>query len=95
MARDKPRLLAALEVASAALAKEEEAGKEQDALDLYQHSLGELLVLLAGKAPALVRALPLVTLSSPSPLSLQQRPQAEGGSSFTPRFRTSWLELNT
>ncbi|GAB1294272.1 Serine/threonine-protein kinase ULK3 [Apodemus speciosus] len=46
MARDKPRLLAALEVASAAMAKEEEAGKEQDALDLYQHSLGELLLLL-------------------------------------------------
>uniref|UniRef100_A0A2K6GFE4 Serine/threonine-protein kinase ULK3 n=1 Tax=Propithecus coquereli TaxID=379532 RepID=A0A2K6GFE4_PROCO len=43
MARDKPRLSAALEVASAAMAKEEEAGGEQDALDLYQHSLGELL----------------------------------------------------
>ncbi|XP_075821871.1 serine/threonine-protein kinase ULK3 isoform X4 [Microtus pennsylvanicus] len=49
MARDKPRLLAALEVASAAMAKEE-AGKEQDALDLYQHSLGELLLLLAAEA---------------------------------------------
>ncbi|XP_023608887.1 serine/threonine-protein kinase ULK3 isoform X7 [Myotis lucifugus] len=51
MARDKPRLLAALEVASAAVAKEEEAGGEQDALDLYQHSLGELLLLLAGSEP--------------------------------------------
>uniref|UniRef100_A0A8C2QL37 Serine/threonine-protein kinase ULK3 n=1 Tax=Cricetulus griseus TaxID=10029 RepID=A0A8C2QL37_CRIGR len=51
MARDKPRLLAALEVASAAMAKEEEAGKKQDALDLYQHSLGELLLLLAAEAP--------------------------------------------
>ncbi|NIG59442.1 serine/threonine-protein kinase ULK3 isoform X2 [Pontoporia blainvillei] len=47
MARDKPRLLAALEVASAAMAKEE-AGGEQDALALYQHGLGELLLLLAG-----------------------------------------------
>ncbi|XP_059734957.1 serine/threonine-protein kinase ULK3 isoform X2 [Bos indicus] len=49
MARDKPRLLAALEVASAAMAKEEEAGGEQDALALYQHSLGELLLLLAAE----------------------------------------------
>ncbi|XP_010331076.2 serine/threonine-protein kinase ULK3 isoform X4 [Saimiri boliviensis] len=49
MARDKPRLLAALEVASAAMAKEEAAGGEQDALDLYQHSLEELLLLLAGE----------------------------------------------
>nr|XP_025840712.1 serine/threonine-protein kinase ULK3 isoform X1 [Vulpes vulpes] len=49
MARDKPRLLAALEVASAAMAKEEEAGGEQDALDLYQRALGELLVLLAAE----------------------------------------------
>ncbi|XP_052044186.1 serine/threonine-protein kinase ULK3 isoform X3 [Apodemus sylvaticus] len=57
MARDKPRLLAALEVASAAMAKEEEAGKEQDALDLYQHSLGELLLLLAAEAPGRRREL--------------------------------------
>ncbi|XP_069313513.1 serine/threonine-protein kinase ULK3 isoform X2 [Eulemur rufifrons] len=49
MARDKPRLSAALEVASAAMAKEEEAGGEQDALDLYQHSLEELLLLLAAE----------------------------------------------
>ncbi|XP_031198973.1 serine/threonine-protein kinase ULK3 isoform X2 [Mastomys coucha] len=56
MARDKPRLLAALEVASAAMAKEDEAGKEQDALDLYQHSLGELLLLLA-EAPGRRREL--------------------------------------
>ncbi|XP_062062441.1 serine/threonine-protein kinase ULK3 isoform X3 [Lepus europaeus] len=47
MARDKPRLLAALEVSAAAMAKEEEAGGEQDALDLYERSLGELLLLLA------------------------------------------------
>ncbi|XP_051053520.1 serine/threonine-protein kinase ULK3 isoform X3 [Phodopus roborovskii] len=57
MARDKPRLLAALEVASAAMAKEEEVGKEQDALDLYQHSLGELLLLLAAEAPGRRREL--------------------------------------
>uniref|UniRef100_A0A8C5XP82 Serine/threonine-protein kinase ULK3 n=1 Tax=Microcebus murinus TaxID=30608 RepID=A0A8C5XP82_MICMU len=49
MARDKPRLSAALEVASAAMAKEEEAGREQEALDLYQRSLGELLLLLAAE----------------------------------------------
>ncbi|XP_045442793.1 serine/threonine-protein kinase ULK3 isoform X4 [Pipistrellus kuhlii] len=57
MARDKPRLLAALEVASAAVAKEEEAGGEQDALGLYQHSLGELLLLLAGEPPGRRREL--------------------------------------
>ncbi|XP_029420952.1 serine/threonine-protein kinase ULK3 isoform X6 [Nannospalax galili] len=57
MARDKPRLLAALEVASAAMAKEEEGGKEQEALDLYQHSLGELLLLLAAEAPGRRREL--------------------------------------
>ncbi|XP_066198460.1 serine/threonine-protein kinase ULK3 isoform X1 [Saccopteryx leptura] len=56
MARDKPRLLAALEVASAARAKEE-AGEDQDALDLYQHSLGELLLLLAGEPPGRRREL--------------------------------------
>ncbi|XP_063099411.1 serine/threonine-protein kinase ULK3 isoform X4 [Cavia porcellus] len=51
MAREKPRLLAALEVAAAAMAKEEEAsgGGEQDALDLYQHCLEELLLLLAAE----------------------------------------------
>uniref|UniRef100_A0A452FUH5 Serine/threonine-protein kinase ULK3 n=1 Tax=Capra hircus TaxID=9925 RepID=A0A452FUH5_CAPHI len=57
MARDKPRLLAALEMASAALAKEEEAGGEQDALALYQHSLGELLLLLAAEPPGRRREL--------------------------------------
>lgn len=57
MARDKPRLLAALKVASAAMAKEEEVGGEQDALDLYQHSLGELLVLLAAEPPGRRREL--------------------------------------
>eukprot|EP00069_Balaena_mysticetus_P013687 bmy_01495T0 len=57
MARDKPRLLAALEVASAATAKEDEAGGEQDALALYQHGLGELLLLLAAEPPGRRREL--------------------------------------
>ncbi|XP_066885458.1 serine/threonine-protein kinase ULK3 isoform X3 [Kogia breviceps] len=57
MARDKPRLLAALEVASAAMAKEDEAGGEQDALALYQHGLGELLLLLAAEPPGRRREL--------------------------------------
>ncbi|XP_059768748.1 serine/threonine-protein kinase ULK3 isoform X4 [Balaenoptera ricei] len=57
MARDKPRLLAALEVASAAMAKEDEAGREQDALALYQHGLGELLLLLAAEPPGRRREL--------------------------------------
>ncbi|EMP30190.1 Serine/threonine-protein kinase ULK3 [Chelonia mydas] len=47
MSRDKPRLCAALEVASAAMAKEEEGKEDSDTLDLYQQSLGELLLMLA------------------------------------------------
>ncbi|XP_040498922.1 serine/threonine-protein kinase ULK3 isoform X2 [Ursus maritimus] len=70
MARDKPRLLAALEVASAATAKEEEAGGEQAALDLYQHGLGELLVLLAGLPIAVsVLGIRAQSLSGPVPAS--------------------------
>ncbi|NWI40006.1 ULK3 kinase, partial [Picathartes gymnocephalus] len=49
MARDKPRLCVALEVASAAIAKEEEGRDDSDALELYQQSLGELLLLLAAE----------------------------------------------
>ncbi|XP_027513682.1 serine/threonine-protein kinase ULK3 isoform X3 [Corapipo altera] len=49
MAKDKPRLCAALEVASAAMAKEDEGGDDGDALELYQQSLGELLLLLAAE----------------------------------------------
>ncbi|NWR42279.1 ULK3 kinase, partial [Regulus satrapa] len=49
MAKDKPRLCAALEVASAAIAKEEEGRDDGDALQLYQQSLGELLLLLAAE----------------------------------------------
>ncbi|KAM9090542.1 serine/threonine-protein kinase ULK3 isoform X1 [Eschrichtius robustus] len=70
MARDKPRLLAALEVASAAMAKEDEAGGEQDALALYQHGLGELLLLLAGEAPSPYSPQPLAALPSPRALPL-------------------------
>lgn len=57
MARDKPRMLAALDVAAAAMAKEEDAGGEQDSLDLYQHSLEELLLLLAAEPPGRRREL--------------------------------------
>ncbi|NWU66423.1 ULK3 kinase, partial [Pterocles burchelli] len=49
MAKDKPRLYAALEMASAAVTKEEEGGDEGDTLELYQQSLGELLLLLAAE----------------------------------------------
>ncbi|KAM4747732.1 serine/threonine-protein kinase ULK3 isoform 2-T2 [Rhinophrynus dorsalis] len=48
MAQDKPRLFAALELASAAVAKDEE-GYAVDALDLYQQSLGELLLMLSAE----------------------------------------------
>ncbi|NXU93859.1 ULK3 kinase, partial [Xiphorhynchus elegans] len=49
MAKDKPRLCAALEMASAAIAKEEEGRDDGDTLELYQQSLGELLLLLAAE----------------------------------------------
>ncbi|XP_034639484.1 serine/threonine-protein kinase ULK3 isoform X1 [Trachemys scripta elegans] len=49
MSRDKPRLYAALEVASAAITKEEEGKDDSDTLDLYQQSLGELLLMLAAE----------------------------------------------
>uniref|UniRef100_A0A8C9YJ31 Serine/threonine-protein kinase ULK3 n=1 Tax=Sander lucioperca TaxID=283035 RepID=A0A8C9YJ31_SANLU len=48
MSRDQPRLLAALEVASAAIAKEESGMDDHEALDVYQQCLGELLLALAG-----------------------------------------------
>ncbi|KAK1157879.1 serine/threonine-protein kinase ULK3-like [Acipenser oxyrinchus oxyrinchus] len=48
MSRDCPRLYAALEVASAAVAQEEEGEDGSGTLDLYQQSLGELLLMLAG-----------------------------------------------
>ncbi|KAF1455860.1 Serine/threonine-protein kinase ULK3, partial [Spheniscus mendiculus] len=49
MAKDKPRLCAALEMASAAIAKEEEGKDDGDTLKLYQQSLGDLLLLLAAE----------------------------------------------
>ncbi|KAM3876908.1 serine/threonine-protein kinase ULK3 [Diretmus argenteus] len=49
MSRDRPRLLAALELASAAVAKDESGLGDQDALDLYQQCLGELLLALAAE----------------------------------------------
>ncbi|KAM6351917.1 serine/threonine-protein kinase ULK3 isoform 8-T8 [Alca torda] len=49
MAKDKPRLIAALEIASAAMTKEEEGKDDGDTLELYQQSLGDLLLLLAAE----------------------------------------------
>uniref|UniRef100_A0ABM5EWX6 Serine/threonine-protein kinase ULK3 n=1 Tax=Pogona vitticeps TaxID=103695 RepID=A0ABM5EWX6_9SAUR len=49
MSKDKPRLYTALELASAAVAKEEEGKDDADTLDLYQQSLGELLLMLAAE----------------------------------------------
>ncbi|XP_063170176.1 serine/threonine-protein kinase ULK3 isoform X2 [Candoia aspera] len=49
MSKDKPRLYTALEVASAAVAKEEEGKEDRETLDLYQQSLGELLLMLAAE----------------------------------------------
>ncbi|KAL3065035.1 hypothetical protein OYC64_015256 [Pagothenia borchgrevinki] len=49
MSRDKPRLLAALQASSAAIAKEERGQGDQEALDAYQQCLGELLLALAGE----------------------------------------------
>ncbi|KAG8576137.1 hypothetical protein GDO81_009782, partial [Engystomops pustulosus] len=48
MSQDKPRLFAALDVASAAVVKDEE-GMAADALDLYQQSLGELILMLSAE----------------------------------------------
>uniref|UniRef100_A0A8C1DK13 non-specific serine/threonine protein kinase n=1 Tax=Cyprinus carpio carpio TaxID=630221 RepID=A0A8C1DK13_CYPCA len=50
MSRDQPRLLAALEVASTAVAREEGGAEDYDTLDLYQQSLGELLLALAAES---------------------------------------------
>ncbi|MBN3314122.1 ULK3 kinase, partial [Atractosteus spatula] len=49
MSRGLPRLLSALEVASAAIAQEEGGQESQETLDLYQQSLGELLLVLAAE----------------------------------------------
>ncbi|XP_051513005.1 serine/threonine-protein kinase ULK3-like [Myxocyprinus asiaticus] len=50
MSRDQPRLLAALELASTAVAWEESSAEDYDTLDLYQQSLGELLLALAAES---------------------------------------------
>ncbi|NWR80993.1 ULK3 kinase, partial [Centropus unirufus] len=63
MAKDKPRLCAALEVASAAIAKEEEGKDDGDTLELYQQSLGELLLLLAGELGAAAGNIPPDSIS--------------------------------
>ncbi|XP_055010909.1 serine/threonine-protein kinase ULK3 isoform X4 [Boleophthalmus pectinirostris] len=51
MSRDRPRLLAALDMASTAVAKEESGLDDFEALDLYQQCLGELLLALAAEPP--------------------------------------------
>uniref|UniRef100_A0A8C7SDQ8 Serine/threonine-protein kinase ULK3 n=1 Tax=Oncorhynchus mykiss TaxID=8022 RepID=A0A8C7SDQ8_ONCMY len=54
MSRDQPRVLAALELASTAIAMEENGIEDHDTLALYQQSLGELLLALAGKIKSLM-----------------------------------------
>ncbi|KAG7277354.1 hypothetical protein CRUP_025594, partial [Coryphaenoides rupestris] len=49
MSRDRPRLLAGLELARVAVAQEESGSDDQDVLDLYQRCLGELLLALAAE----------------------------------------------
>ncbi|KAI5097963.1 serine/threonine-protein kinase ULK3, partial [Silurus meridionalis] len=49
MSRDQPRLLAALDLAATAVAKEASGMEDFETLDMYQQSLGELLLALAGK----------------------------------------------
>ncbi|XP_062926531.1 serine/threonine-protein kinase ULK3 [Mobula hypostoma] len=49
MSQDKPRLLAALEMGSAAIAQEEQGDDLAETLQLYQQSLGELLLMLAAE----------------------------------------------
>ncbi|KAK7913522.1 hypothetical protein WMY93_013733 [Mugilogobius chulae] len=51
MSRDRPRLLAALDMASTAIAKEESGLDDFEALDVYQQCLGELLLALAAEPP--------------------------------------------
>ncbi|XP_051898539.1 serine/threonine-protein kinase ULK3 isoform X2 [Pristis pectinata] len=49
MSRDKPRLLAALEMGWAAVTQEEQGDDSVETLQLYQQSLGELLLMLAAE----------------------------------------------
>ncbi|XP_030622212.1 serine/threonine-protein kinase ULK3 [Chanos chanos] len=49
MSRDQPRLLSALELAAAAVTREECGMEDYETLDLYQQSLGELLLALAAE----------------------------------------------
>ncbi|XP_064869234.1 serine/threonine-protein kinase ULK3-like [Oncorhynchus nerka] len=57
MSRDQPRMLAALELASTAIAMEENGIEDHDTLALYQQSLGELLLALAAEAQGCRREL--------------------------------------
>ncbi|XP_072138869.1 serine/threonine-protein kinase ULK3 isoform X2 [Mobula birostris] len=49
MSQDKPQLLAALEMGSAAIAQEEQGDDSAETLQLYQQSLGELLLMLTAE----------------------------------------------
>uniref|UniRef100_A0A3P9LD44 Serine/threonine-protein kinase ULK3 n=1 Tax=Oryzias latipes TaxID=8090 RepID=A0A3P9LD44_ORYLA len=49
MSQDHPRLVAALNMASTAIAKEESRSDDCEALDMYQQCLGELLLALAAE----------------------------------------------
>ncbi|XP_026782960.1 serine/threonine-protein kinase ULK3 [Pangasianodon hypophthalmus] len=49
MSRDQPRLLAALDLAATAVAKEACGIEDYETLDMYQQSLGELLLALAAE----------------------------------------------
>lgn len=63
--------------------QEEEVGGEQDALDLYQNSLGELLLLLAGEVPVTTLPeplLPALTMCPPSLYSGAPGPEAGAAS---------------
>uniref|UniRef100_A0A3B1IPN3 Serine/threonine-protein kinase ULK3 n=2 Tax=Astyanax mexicanus TaxID=7994 RepID=A0A3B1IPN3_ASTMX len=50
MSKDHPRLLTALDLAAAAVAKEDCGLEDYETLDLYQQSLGELLLALAAES---------------------------------------------
>ncbi|KAF6726260.1 Serine/threonine-protein kinase ULK3 [Oryzias melastigma] len=49
MSQDQPRVVAALNLASTAIAKEESRSDDCEALDMYQQCLGELLLALAAE----------------------------------------------
>ncbi|XP_077569732.1 serine/threonine-protein kinase ULK3 [Stigmatopora nigra] len=64
MSREQPRLLAALEMASEIIAKEQSGMDENEALDEYQKCLGELLLVLAAEPQGRRRELLHVEIKS-------------------------------